>query len=242
MKRSNLGWGALRISQELDLLGLRCSKKSVAKILKDNGFVPPKMKFTPIPWKNFLSYRKDSWAMDFTNIFDYLGNQIWVLVIINLSNRELIHINATTNPSRNWLIQQMKNISINGYNFPKSIIIDNDGIYGEWIGPQFLELFGINTERIPFKMPWKNAICERFNLTLKLETLNRIGNVSFDEIQKACFLYRKYYNNHRSHQGINGETPLENTIYKDPISNLDSFQVTKIKEVDGLVTRFELVG
>ena len=42
MKRENLGWGAQRISDELNLLGIKVSKKSVLKILRSCGFVPPK--------------------------------------------------------------------------------------------------------------------------------------------------------------------------------------------------------
>ena len=42
MKRRNMGWGARRISDELNLMGIQVSKKTVWKILKTNGFVPPK--------------------------------------------------------------------------------------------------------------------------------------------------------------------------------------------------------
>jgi len=41
MKRSNLFWGAQRISDELKLMDIQVSKKTVLEILKENGFVPP---------------------------------------------------------------------------------------------------------------------------------------------------------------------------------------------------------
>ena len=40
MKRCNQGWGAQRISDELQQMGIKVSRKTVLKILKVNGFVP----------------------------------------------------------------------------------------------------------------------------------------------------------------------------------------------------------
>ena len=47
MKRSNLLWGALRISQESRLLGISLHKKTISRILKENGFTTPPMKYPP---------------------------------------------------------------------------------------------------------------------------------------------------------------------------------------------------
>ncbi len=58
MKRSNSGWGALRISQELALLGIKVSKTTVATILKQNGYVLPPVRMTPISWKAFFHHHK----------------------------------------------------------------------------------------------------------------------------------------------------------------------------------------
>jgi len=55
MKKSNLTWGSKRISQEMALLGLAVSKETVRKILNDNGFYPPKLKFSPPTWGAVLS-------------------------------------------------------------------------------------------------------------------------------------------------------------------------------------------
>jgi hypothetical protein len=44
MKRSILLWGTLRISQELSLMGISLHKKTIANILKENGFSTPPMK------------------------------------------------------------------------------------------------------------------------------------------------------------------------------------------------------
>ena len=55
MKRGNKIWGAQRISDELRLMGIRVSKKSILKILRVNGFSPSRTKFAPPPWGSVLN-------------------------------------------------------------------------------------------------------------------------------------------------------------------------------------------
>ena len=137
MKRSNLNWGSLRISQELALLGLTVSKETVRKILKDNGFFPPKLKFAPPSWSALLSPYKSVFAMDFTCVIDAFGKQVFVLVILDHLKRELVLLNATYSPSREWLMQQLRNLHFN-YESPEAMIIDRDGINGSWLAEVLL--------------------------------------------------------------------------------------------------------
>ena len=83
MKRSNWSWGALRISQELLLLGIHVHKKTVKRILLENGMVPPKTRVTPPTWTSFLKAHKDLWALDFTCVFDIQGAQVFMLSTVD---------------------------------------------------------------------------------------------------------------------------------------------------------------
>ena len=83
MKRSNWSWGALRISQELLLLGIHVHKKTVKRILLENGMVPPKTRVTPPTWAAFLKAHKDLWALDFTCVFDIQGAQVFMLSTVD---------------------------------------------------------------------------------------------------------------------------------------------------------------
>ena len=109
MKRSNLNWGAKRISQELALLGLDVSKETIRKILKSNGLCPPKLKFAPPSWSSLLTSYKSVFAMDFTCVIDLFGKQIFILVILDHLKRELVFLNATLSPNRYWITQQIRN-------------------------------------------------------------------------------------------------------------------------------------
>ena len=239
MKRRNPLWGALRISQELKLLGVSIHKKTVQRILKEFGFLPPKLNFHPPPWSWIFSSQVDAWAMDFTCVFDRFGRQLFILVIINTLTKELVLVNVSCTPDRRWIIQQFRNTAISDTKFPSHLIIDNDGIYGKWIDRVLKADFDIDVIRIPKGQPWCNGVCERFHLTLKEEILNRITINDLSHAQQLCFEYQIFYNRYRPHQSLSGKPPCNDQATTLPF---DSKRVRKIKEVSGLITRFELAA
>lgn len=95
MKRCNQNWGAQRISDELQLMGIKVSKKTVLKVLRVNGFVPPQTRFTPPSWRSVLDSLHRYWAMDFTTVFDSKGIQLFILILL----KSLL-------ASLSWLIQR----------------------------------------------------------------------------------------------------------------------------------------
>jgi len=54
MKRCNKIWGAQRMSDELKLMGIKVSNKTVLKILRQKGLVPPRMKLSPPSWTSLI--------------------------------------------------------------------------------------------------------------------------------------------------------------------------------------------
>ncbi|MBT8374260.1 MAG: hypothetical protein KJN80_05045 [Deltaproteobacteria bacterium] len=182
MKRSNLLWGALRISQELKLLGILLHKKTVSRILKENGFSSPPMKYQPPTWESLLASGSEVWAMDFCNIIDVKLFQIYIFGIININTRELILMSITLSPNRDWIVQQFRNLATDGIVFPRYLILDNDGIYGNWIDPILIDYFNIKTFRIASKSPWQNAVMERYWKSLQVECIFRL------HIQNCCII------------------------------------------------------
>jgi putative transposase len=242
MKRANWRWGALRISQELALLGISLHKKTVQRLLRENGLLPPKTRITPPSWPAFLKPCAPIWALDFTCVFDAVGRQVFILAVIDLASRQLVAVNATLTPCRQWITQQICNAEMAGFRLPEALIADNDGIFGRWLEADFSAFFGIKVQRIPRGMPWLNGICERFHLSLKSEVLERIPPSEISVIRNFCFAFQDYYNEHRPHQGLIGATPIAQV---DNLFKRDSkrpIRYRKISQVNGLVTRFELVA
>ena len=135
-------------------MGIKVSRKSVLKILRVNGFVPPKTRFTPPSWRSVLDSLHRYWAMDFTTVFDSKGIQLFIFTIIEVPSRKLILINSTANPTREWLVQQFRNSCITGHSFPSAMVHDRDGIFGHWL-PGALAKFGCESFKTPPRSPWK---------------------------------------------------------------------------------------
>lgn len=241
MKRCNSIWGARRISDELKLMGIDVSKKTVLKILRENGFVPPRTRFAPPSWSSVFDSLRRHWAMDFTTVFDGKGRQIFIFAIIEVPSRKLILINSTTNPTKKWLIQQFRNCCISGNIFPAAMVHDRDGIFGHWL-PDILEEFGCQSVKTPPRSPWKNPHIERFFRSLKEELLNRIVLVDCKHIQEQCFSYLEYFNSSRPHQGIDGKIPTLVTSRNAAPSKFDTLRAEKTLRLNGLVTQFSLAG
>lgn len=242
MRRCNWNWGALRISQELRLLGISISKTTVAQILRENGLIPPRTRMTPMSWSAFYNHHKHLWAVDFTCIFDNKGRQLFIFPILDIASRTLVQINLTANPDRNWIIQQFRNASIQGFDFPPILVADNDAIFGKWLKQDLKDLFDIDVIHIPPKMPWFNPFAERFHLTLKSEFLSRLEMQEVAKVREECILFQEYYNNLRPHQGIGGERPSKNKSNVVSIKQSEKIVFAKKPELNGLVTRFELVA
>ena len=242
MKRSNWGWGSLRISQELALLGIKVSKTKVAQILRENGLVPPKTKVSPISWEAFYQHHKHIWSIDFTSIFDRFGNQLFVFSIVDIASRQLKNINITGNPDRLWVLQQFRNASMQSDRLPDWVVCDNDGIYGAWLETDLEELFSAQLKRIPPKRPWLNPYVERFQQSLKSECLGRVEFGTQETLRESCLKYQDYYNRRRPHQGIGGNVPKVQVAEPIRIKQNRAIKFKKHLELDGLVTRFSLVA
>jgi putative transposase len=241
MKRCNRIWGAQRICDELKIMGIRVSKKTILKILRENGFVPPKTKFVPPSWEALYHAYSRFWSMDFTTVFDSRGVQLFIFVIVEFPSRKLVLINVTPNPDMEWLIQQFRNCSIAGHLFPEAMVHDRDGIYGKWL-PRVLREFEIKSVKTRPKSPWENPFVERFHLSLKNEMLNRLIVINSDHARDLCTSYQTHYNQFRPHQGIDGKIPDIQDRKNILESDLENFRIEKRPELNGLATHFSLAA
>jgi putative transposase len=241
MKRCNRIWGAQRICDELKIMGIRVSKKTILKILRENGFVPPRTKFYPPPWKALYHAYSRFWSMDFTTVFDSMGVQLFIFVIVEFPSRKLVLMNVTPNPDMEWLIQQFRNCSIAGHSFPEAMVHDRDGIYGKWL-PSVLKEFEIKSVKTRPKSPWENPFVERFHLSLKNEMLNRLIVINSSHARDLCTSYKNHYNQNRPHQGIDGKIPEKSCTKIECDLNFNDLKIKKTSNLRGLVTNFAIAA
>ena len=201
------------------------SAEKIVELLKDMGVTDcpcantirkrfPQLRPSPSErqkqsWLAFLkNHAKDIWAMDYFVTYDLKFKLIFVLVLINHSNRKIEHVAATKNPNVVWLKQQIKNATPFDYK-PKYLIHDNDKAFSSIEFQSFLSSIGITSKRTAYRSPWQNGICERAIGTIRNEILRHIVPLSDMHVQRMLKVYiNDYYNTHRTHQGINSKTPI----------------------------------
>jgi len=122
-------WGSPRIRDELRKLGIRVSKRTIQKYMRQarRGLPPQKKSQT---WATFLAnHASEIWACDFVQTYDLFFRTIFLFFIIELGSRRIVHVNLTQSPSDAWVALQIREATPFGEG-PRFLICDNDGKYG----------------------------------------------------------------------------------------------------------------
>jgi len=124
MSTENQLWGAPRIHGEMLKLGFSVAQSTVARyMVKRRG--PPSQ-----GWKTFLrNHAPDIAAMDLLVVPTVGFKLLYGFVIVRLDRRNLVWINVTTNPTAEWVAQQMTE-AFPWDGAPRYMIRDRDRIYG----------------------------------------------------------------------------------------------------------------
>jgi putative transposase len=103
MAAENPRWGAERIRGELLKLGIRAAKDTIHTSL---GHVRPSRSPSQ-NWNTFWkNHAKAVWACDFLPVIDLFFRTIYVLFIVELGSRRVVHFGVTRHPTDAWVAQQ----------------------------------------------------------------------------------------------------------------------------------------
>jgi putative transposase len=103
MTQENPRWGSERIRGELLKLGLVVSKRSIQRYRRRGPASPSSQ-----TWRTFLAnHAHHLWAADLLTVQTLTFKTLYVLVFIAHGRRELVHVNATANPTAAWVWRQV---------------------------------------------------------------------------------------------------------------------------------------
>ena len=165
------------------------------------------------------NHAKEVWACDFLTQYTAFFAVVYVLVILEVGSRRMVHVNVTSNPTLPWVKQQIREAT--GWDScPRFLIHDNDGIFGQFGAPVKVErdgktrsyrchldrwlheVIGIKGLPIPYGAPNASPHVERFMRTLRYEALDHFIFLSADHVLQVVREYVRYYNGARPSQAI----------------------------------------
>ncbi|SDI02951.1 Integrase core domain-containing protein [Alteribacillus persepolensis] len=230
-----------KIHEKLKLLGIEKPPvpNTISKYLPSTRQPPTEKQMQS--WKTFLkNHQSDTWATDFFTIPTLTFDVLYGLVIIHHQTRKIIHFEVTTNPTAEWMIQQFRNATPYG-KAPKYLIHDNDSIFRSKAFQRFLTSSGITTKRTAFQSPWQNPYAERVIGTLRRELLDHIIPLNETHLEQLLTEYiEQYYNTERTHQGINGKTPVPSPEYIP--TDLKNIKIKATPVLNGLYHTYKRVA
>ena len=211
MAEENLRWGYRKVVGELKKLGIRVSKTTVRRILKESDIHPAPdkaFKKPAVPWTTFVHAHMDSMvATDFfaKRVYTLRGVfTAYMLVFIHLGTRKVYCSPATYHPDGDWVMQQARNANMwlddMGVK-PRFLIHDRDRKFPDEFRA-FWKSEGVRCIRIPIRAPKANAFAETWIESHKRECLNNFICFSLDQLDYITRTWVHYYNTVRPHRGI----------------------------------------
>jgi len=119
-------WGAPRIHGELLMLGFDISERTISRWMRKAPRDPEPAR----RWLTFLSnHREAIAAMDFITVPTITVGMLYCFFVISYARRRILHINVTSRPTSQWLVQQLRE-AFPYHSAPRYLILDRDRKYG----------------------------------------------------------------------------------------------------------------
>ena len=213
-------FGSAKITAIMNDRGYGTSKKTVAKIMRENGWFSIRSSAKTIYLQNKKrkenilnqqfnpEYPNAVWVSDVT-YFTLRGNKFYICVILDLYARKIISLTVSKKNST-WLT---KNTLIKAYeernpDASKLLFHSDQGYnYTSKTFRNCLTAFGIQQSFSRKSVPYDNSVCESFFKSLKQEELYRTNYTSEKHLRKALSEYVVFYNDKRPHTYLRYRTP-----------------------------------
>ena len=191
----NPRWGHRRIQGELARLGHRMAASTVWEILHAAGVDPAPRRSGPT-WREFLATQAEGIiSVDFFHIDTALGRRLYALAFLEHGTRRLHITGITANPTREWTVQQARNLAADlGARMEslRFLLRDRDGKYGEAFDAVF-EAEELDVIKSAPRAPRMNAHCERVIGSIRREVLDHVLILGEAHARQVLAVYESHY-------------------------------------------------
>ncbi|PYX12984.1 MAG: hypothetical protein DMG84_20460 [Acidobacteria bacterium] len=208
MARENPTWGQARVADELSLkLGIFVSPRTVRKYWPWQPNNDTRNRVSTQHWATFVRNHADAIvACDFLMAVTARFQFLYVLVILELGSRRILHCNVTTHPTAEWTLQQFREAipDENSYGF---VIHDRDAIFSAELDEELVRGIGVRVLRTPPQSPQANAFCERLVGTMRRECLDFLIPINERHLRRMLREWVGHYNSGRPHSSLGPGIP-----------------------------------
>jgi len=204
MASNNPTWGEERIANELLLkIGIQISPRTVRRYMPDR---PERRKVPSQRWMTFVrNHAKALIAADFFVVVTATFRCVYVLLVMEIETRRILHLNVTRHPTAEWTMQQFRECVIGdeGYRF---IVHDRDSIYAGEVD-DLLRALGLRVLKTPYRAPQANAFCEQLIGSARRECLDFMIPINGDHVRWIMKQWAVHYNKSRPHSSLGPGIP-----------------------------------
>ncbi|MGA2991607.1 MAG: integrase core domain-containing protein [Candidatus Korobacteraceae bacterium] len=207
MVRENPTWGQAQVAAELALkLGVYVSPRTVRAYWPQEPLRSGPRAASSGRWKTFIrNHAKSVLACDFFVAVSVRFQLLYVLVVMEIGTRRIVHCNVTTHPTAAWTMQQMREAipSDHAYRF---LIHDRDTVFSVELDKQ-INALGMRVLRTPVRAPQANAYCERLVGTIRRECLDYLIPLNARHLRHLLREFAEHFNRGRPHSALGPGIP-----------------------------------
>jgi putative transposase len=162
-----------------------------------------------------------------------------LLIFLNVATRKVHVSQATANPNREWLTEQVQVFQkhVKKHKLPAAMVInDADPKFGKTFDSD-LKRTGVSPKRLQPCSPNMNAFVERFIQSIQVECLDHFLVFGAKHLNHIVAEYVAHYHKERPHQGLNNRTVHRRKKPPDEVPALRSIACRK--RLGGLLKHYE---
>jgi putative transposase len=217
MAINNPTWGQERVADELSLkLGVLVSPRTV-KTYWPEGLRTGPRRVSSQRWETFVrNHAGVLVACDFATVVTATFRRLYVLVVMEIGTRRVLHCNVTAHPTAEWTAQQFREAIPSDHSY-RFLIHDRDKIFSEEVDHTVKNL-GLNVLRTPVRAPQANAYCERLIGTMRRECLDFMIPLGEKHLRTILRDWIRHYNQGRAHSALGPGVPEAEKAWPAPIN------------------------
>jgi len=205
MVEQNVTWGEERIAAEILLkLGIRVSPRTVRRYMPKGTGTGDRMPSQN--WTTFVhNHAKYILATDFFVVVRASFRVLYVLIIMEVGTRKIIHFNVTDHPTAEWTLQQFREV-IREDEGQRYLIHDRDSKYSAELDSGIRSM-GLKILKTPVRTPTANAYCERIIGTIRRECLDFMIPLNERHLRSLVKEWKDHCNRGRPHSSLGPGIP-----------------------------------